>query len=65
MDESVKGVYDMILGRDQLTELLLNLKTSDHVIAEYYRHFKGSTAPMVDPGTYEFKYFESGNITPE
>ena len=43
----------------------MNLKFSDHVIEEYYGVFKGSTAPMVDLGTYEFKYLNIGNITPE
>ena len=30
--DSAKGEYDMILGRDILTELGLNIKLSDHVI---------------------------------
>ena len=32
VDDSAKGRYDMILGRDLLTELVLNLKLSDNVI---------------------------------
>ena len=32
VDESDKGRYDIILGRDLLTALVLNLKFSDHVI---------------------------------
>ena len=55
----------MILGRDILTALGLNLKFSDHVIDAYGGPFKGSTAPMVDISTYEFKDVETGNITPE
>ena len=26
--------------------------------------FKGSTAPVVDMGTYEYKYLNTGKITP-
>ena len=47
--ESTKGRYDMILGRDILTEL------SDHLIESDGGHFEGSTTPMVDLGTYKFK----------
>ena len=51
-DESAKGRYDMILGRYLLTALGSNLKFSDLVIEADYGPFKGSTAPMVDLGTY-------------
>ena len=44
----------MILGRNLLTELGLNLKFSGHVNKSDYGPFKGSTAPTVDLGTYEF-----------
>ena len=44
----------MILGRDILTELGLNLKFFDHVIEAYERPFKGSMAPIFYFGTYEF-----------
>ena len=57
------GRYAMILGRDLLTTLGLNLKFSDHVIKPYDGTFKGSTAPMVDLGMYEFKYLNTGKIT--
>ena len=55
VDESNKVRYDMILGREILTVLGLNLKFSDHVIEEDDIPFKGYTASMVDLGTYEFK----------
>ena len=55
----------MILGIDLLTWLVLNLKFSYHVIERDDGPFKGSTAPMVDLCTYEFKYFETGKITSE
>ena len=53
----------MILGRDLLTALVLDFKFSDHFIGAYYGYFKGPMVPMVDPGTYEFKYLNTGNIT--
>ena len=65
VDESAKGRYDMILGRDILTDLGLSLKFSDHVIKAYDGTFKGSTSPMVEPGTYSFEDLNTGNITPE
>ena len=55
----------MILGRDLLTELGLNLKLSEHVIKLDDGPLKGSTAPMVDLGTYQFKYLNTGEFTPE
>ena len=53
----------MILGIYLLTELGLNLKFSDHVIEADDGTFKGSTSPMIDLGTYEFKDLNIGNIT--
>ena len=50
----------MILGPDILTELGLNLKFSEHVIEADDGNFKGSTTPMVDLGTYIFKYLNTG-----
>ena len=54
-DDSSKGRYDMIIGRDLLTALLLNLKSSDNVIKADDVPFKGSTAPMVDLGNVWLK----------
>ena len=65
VDDSSKGRYDTILGIYLLTELGSNLKFSDHVTEAYDGPFKGSTASMVDFGTYEFKYLNTGKITPE
>ena len=53
--DSNKVRYDTILGRDLLTELWLNLKLSENVTKAYDGPFKGSTATMVDPGTYKVK----------
>ena len=63
MDDSDKGRYDMILGKNILTKLGLNLEFSDHVIEAEYGSFNGSTAPMVGLDKYEFKYLETRDIT--
>ena len=62
VDESSKGRYYMILGRDLLTEIGLNNKKSDHVIKADDVPFIGATAPMVDLGTYLFKYLNTGKL---
>ena len=55
MNDSAKGRYDIILGRDILTDLGLNFKLYGHVIEAYGGPFKVSTTPIVDMGVYEFK----------
>ena len=52
VNDSAKGIYDIILGRDLLTELGLNLKFSNHVIEGNYVNFKVYTASLVDLGAY-------------
>ena len=51
MDDSTKGRYDIILGRNILTELGLNLEFIEHVIKADDGTFKGDTTPMVDLGS--------------
>ena len=65
VDDSAKGRYDMILGRDLLSELELNLKFSDHAIEADDGTFKGSTTSMIDLGTYELKKLNTVKNTPE
>ena len=55
VDDSTKSRYDMILGGYKLSDLVLNLKISDHIIESDDETLKGSTSPMADMGTYEFK----------
>ena len=55
----------MVLGKDVLTALWLNLKLSEHVVKSDDGPFKLSTKPMVDLGTNVFKDFNTGKITPE
>ena len=64
VDEYAKGRYDIIFGRDIWTALGLNLEFSDRVIEADDGYFKGSKAPMVDLGMYEFKDLNTGKITP-
>ena len=63
VNEFSKGRYDMILGRYILKDLILNLKSSDHVIEADYEPFKESMATMVDLCMNEFKCLNTGKIT--
>ena len=54
VDDPDKGRQDMILVQGILTESVLNLKFSEHVIEDDDGPFKGSTIPMVYLGTNEF-----------
>ena len=65
MDDSTKGRYDMILGRDLLIDLGLNIKFSDNVIEADDGPLKGSKVPMVDMGKYGLKDLGTGESTPE
>ena len=56
VNESAKVRYDMILGVDILTDLILNIILSDHIIEAENGTFKGSKEPMVDLCVYQFKY---------
>ena len=53
--DSAKGRYEIILGRNILIELGLNLKCTKLVIKEEDGHFLGVTAPMVGLVSYVFK----------
>ena len=47
VNDSYKGRYYMVLGKDILTALGLNLKLSKHVRKADYGTFKVSTAPWL------------------
>ena len=47
VDDSSKGRYDMILGRDPLPYLGLNLKLSDHFVEADNRTLKGIMHPWL------------------
>ena len=57
--DSTKHIYVMILGRDPLTALGLDLKLSEHVIAGGDVIYEVCTAPMVDISTY---YYYQSNL---
>ena len=63
--DPTKGRYDMILGQDILTSLVLNIEFSEHVIEADDGPFKGYTTPIVDLGAYIFKYLNTEKNTPE
>ena len=54
VDKLNKSRYDVILENDQLIELGLNLKFSNHIIEADGGPLKGCTRPMVDLSTYAF-----------
>ena len=54
MDESTNGRYYMILGRDLLTALVLDLKFSKNVIICGEGPYEGCSAPMMDVSNYNF-----------
>ena len=64
VDDSTKGAYGIILGRDLLTALVLNLKLSEHVIEADGGTLKGSSSPLVDLVMYKFRNLSIGKVTP-
>ena len=63
--DSTKRRYYMILCRDILTQLGLNIKLSEHVIKKGDGTLTGSLAPIVDLSMYEFRKLNEGKITPK
>ena len=62
--ESAEGRYAMILGRDLLTKLELDLKFSKNIIIGGDGIYEGWLAPMVDVGNYDFKYLTDKIVKP-
>ena len=56
VDESVNGRYDMILGKDLINSLVLDLKLSENVIICGEGPCEGYLAPMFDASNYNFTY---------
>ena len=63
LDDLAKGRYDIILGRDILIALVLNINFSEHFMKTDVGPIKVPTAPMVDLDTYGFKYSNTGKFT--
>ena len=62
MDDFAKGRYDIILGRDLLTELGSNLELSEHVIEAGDAPFSRSTTSMDHLVTYILKILIQGKF---
>ena len=54
IDESIHGRYYIILGRDLLTALVLDLKFSNNIIFGVEGPYEGYSVPMVDVINYNF-----------
>ena len=65
VDESTTGRYNMILGRDLLTALGLDLKFSGNVICGGEGPYEGCSAPIVDVNSYIFNIAMSKTVKPE
>ena len=55
MNESTKDRCDMIIGRDPLTYLVLDLKCSKHAITGGDVPYEGLTDTIVDMITYDYE----------
>ena len=65
MDDSAKGIYDMILDRYILTQSGLNQRCYNNSIEGDDGTCGISTVAMIDMGEYEFKYCVTIKITTE
>ena len=64
-DESSTGRYDMILGRDLLTALVLDLKFPENAINGGKGPYKGCSAPMVDVNNYDCSILTEKIVKPD
>ena len=55
MDNQTKSRYGMILGRDLITALGLDLKFSENIIIGGEGPYEGCLGPMVDLSNYDYK----------
>ena len=65
VDKSTNVRYDMILGRDLLTSLGLDLKVSKHIMIVSEVTYVGCSSPMVDVSNYNFTYITDKILKPE
>ena len=65
VDESTKGIYNMILGRDLITALGLDLKFSENAVIGGEVPYVGCLAPMVDVISYDYTYITDKIVKPE
>ena len=64
IDNSTNGRYDMILGRDLITTLGLDIIFSEGVIICRKIPYKGFLAPLVDVSNYDFKSITYKTVNP-
>ena len=65
MDESTNGRYDMILGRDLLAKLVLDLKFSENIIVGGKGSCEGCSAPIADIINCYFLCITDKTVKPE
>ena len=65
VDESTNSRYNMILGRDLLTALVLTLKFSENFICGGEGPYKGCSEPMVDVNNYYFNIVMAKTVKQE
>ena len=64
MDEPTECRYYMVLGRDLLDTLVLDM-FYDYIIIGIAQPYKGFLATMVDINNYNFKYLTDKFVKPE
>ena len=64
-DESSTSKYDMILGRDLLPALGLDINFSENVMHGGERPYKGSLAPIVDVNNHDSNILTAKTVKPE
>ena len=65
MDETTNDRYGIILGRDLLTAMVLDLKFYDKFIIGDDIPYEGCSVPMVDASNYKFKSVTDKTVKPE
>ena len=62
VDESITVRYEIILGRDLLTALELDLKFFENVIHGGEGPYKGCSAPIIDVNNYDFNILRATTV---
>ena len=64
VDASTTGRYGMIICRDLLTTLVLDIKFSQNTVIGGELPYKGCLEPMVDVSNYDFKILIDNTVKP-
>ena len=65
VDNKTNSKYNMILGRDLLTALVLDLKFSENIIIGGEGPYEGYLSPMIDCSNCDFKSLTENIVKPE